>query len=257
MIYFVWFHVQECNLDGCSLPVFFDSAKNHVHDFCSKKHADEAIVDGQWIRSTTLASNNADASKCQLPGCQKGVYMDPLTRLVSGIFCPISPGNIMMSSGVQTTRTACQVACAISVNGSVNAECSSVGTGQRPSLLTPQPFRRLPEWKRHSTPPIKRISPMYRVHFNVKCGMSGARRWQPAASSTETPKSLVLYKQDRIVSELGKCSKNSMVGTGAYSVKPSLCVTRYSFKVQNDFTWASQVLSPTEVRSNLPASPAR
>lgn len=74
---------QVCKLDGCSLPVFFDSAKNHVHDFCSKRHADKAIADGQWMRSTTSANVSAGASKCKLPGCQQGVYVDPVTRLVS------------------------------------------------------------------------------------------------------------------------------------------------------------------------------
>lgn len=69
-------------MGGCSLPVYFDSAKKRVHDFCSRSHADKAIADGQWTRSTSSGNTNAGGSTCKLPGCHLGVFIDPVTSLV-------------------------------------------------------------------------------------------------------------------------------------------------------------------------------
>ncbi|CAM9472315.1 unnamed protein product [Ectocarpus sp. 13 AM-2016] len=74
---------HECKLDGCSLPVYFDSAKKRVHDFCSRSHADKAIADGQWTRFTSAGKTNAGGSTCKLPGCHFGVFIDPVTSLES------------------------------------------------------------------------------------------------------------------------------------------------------------------------------
>ncbi|CAM9848754.1 unnamed protein product [Pylaiella littoralis] len=96
-------HCHVCKLDGCSLPVFFDSAKNHVYDFCSKRHANRAIADGQWTRSTTSASSSA-TSKCKLPGCQQSVYADPVTCLESD-FC--SKTHRAQANTRECVRTGC------------------------------------------------------------------------------------------------------------------------------------------------------
>ncbi|CAM9949773.1 unnamed protein product, partial [Ectocarpus fasciculatus] len=69
-------------LPGCSEPPFFDSATNRTHDFCSKRHAKEAMATGHLAHPGGVMG----ASKCKLKGCSEDVYRDPVTSLESD-FC--------------------------------------------------------------------------------------------------------------------------------------------------------------------------
>lgn len=81
--------VQVCKLEGCSQQVFFDSATSRVHDFCSKRHADQARAEGTWNPSPGIVG----AKKCKLPGCPRGVYIDPVHNVVCtmwyGMLCTL------------------------------------------------------------------------------------------------------------------------------------------------------------------------
>lgn len=68
---------QICQLDGCDRNVPDNHKTGRVHDFCSRRHADRAILIGAWPRD-----DSKGRVECKLSGCRELVYRDTVSGQV-------------------------------------------------------------------------------------------------------------------------------------------------------------------------------
>ncbi|CAN0059865.1 unnamed protein product [Pylaiella littoralis] len=73
----------QCQKDGCPLTVYVDESTGRVHNFCGRRHADEAVAIG-GLSSPTSRRGDALVTKgtamCKVQGCHELVFRDPWTK---------------------------------------------------------------------------------------------------------------------------------------------------------------------------------
>lgn len=76
----------QCQKDDCPLTVYVDESTGRVHNFCGRRHADEAVAIGS-LSSPTSRRGDALVTKgtamCKVQGCHELVFRDPWTKKVS------------------------------------------------------------------------------------------------------------------------------------------------------------------------------
>jgi hypothetical protein len=62
--------------------VYYDDETGRVHDFCTRRHANEAIESGEWAQpGGYVGRGDSSQQKCALYGCSRPVWVDPTNNI--------------------------------------------------------------------------------------------------------------------------------------------------------------------------------